>query len=160
MRGTALPTGALAGARRVASEYGESPCTLRVMSESVGPVGTGRAETAPCSRLSMPLLAGLAAGASPRPLSTKIWLLSRLNIAPVGYQPVGMKPRTMLSALLLTSTSATSLLSAFETSSVRPSGDSASELGVAVGGAAGDRLIEIDSIESRDIVSYTHTVDV
>src|SRR6266576_260260 len=80
-------------------------------------------------------------------------------MAPVGYHPVGMKPRTMLRALLPTSTIATSLSSAFDTSSVRPSDDSASELGVDVAGAFGDRLIEICSIASRDIVSCTHTVE-
>ena len=80
---------------------------------------------------------GSAAGVSPLPLSTKICLPSRLKIAPVGYQPVGMNPSTKLRPPLLTSTTATALLSALATSSVWPSGDSASELGVEVGGASG-----------------------
>ena len=61
---------------------------------------------------------------------------------------------------MLTSTTATLLLSAFETSSVFPSGDSPSEFGVDVGGACGNRFIEICSIASRENVSNTQTDDV
>src|SRR5580765_3666107 len=76
-------------------------------------------------------------------------------MAPVGYQPVGTKPLTKLRPPLLTSTIATALVSALDTISVWPSGDSESELGVA--GAAGVRLIEICSIASPAKVSYTQT---
>src|SRR5207247_2907308 len=117
----------------------------------------GSPDRAPVSRFSMSGLNGFDAGASPRPFNTKICLPSRLNIAPVGYHPVGMNPRTMLRAMLPTSTTATLLLSAFATSSVWPSGDSASEFGVAVGGASGDRLIEICSRASYENVSNTQT---
>src|ERR1700733_13911174 len=95
---------------------------------------------------------------SPFPLSTKICVPSRLTIAPVGYQPVGMKPWTRLAALLLTSTTATSLSSALATSNVRPFGDNPSEFGPAVDGAPGVRLIEICSIGRPANVSYTQTV--
>jgi hypothetical protein len=48
---------------------------------------------------------------------------SRLNIAPVGYQPVGMKPSTSLAPGFDTSTTATALLSALATSSRVSSAD-------------------------------------
>src|SRR5712691_7350936 len=48
---------------------------------------------------------------------------SPLNWTAVGYQPVGMKPLTALAPGRLTSTTATALLSALATSSVRPSGE-------------------------------------
>ena len=78
-------------------------------------------------------------------------------MAPVGYQPVGRKPLTVLLAPLLTSTTATALLSAVETSSVWPSGDNDSALGVAVLGAFGVRLIDTCSSASPENVSNTHT---
>ena len=78
---------------------------------------------------------------------------SRVKIAPVGYQPVGTKPLTMLRPPLLTSTTATALLSAVETISVLPSGESDREFGVAVPGAFGVRLIEICSIAMPEKVS-------
>src|SRR6185503_9686654 len=115
------------------------------------------ADTAPRSRSSAPPSVGLAADTSPLPLNTNICLPSRLKMAPVGYQPVGTKPFTKLRALLLTSTTATALVSPFETISVCPSGDSASELGVEVGGAFGNRLIEICSSASAENVSKTQT---
>ena len=87
----------------------------------------------------------------------KICLPSRLKIAPVGYQPVGTKPFTTLRPPLLTSTTAMALESALETSSVCPSGDSASEFGVEVRGALGYRLIEICSIGWPEKVSNTQT---
>ena len=98
-----------------------------------------------------------AHGASPLPLRMKICWPSRLKIAPVGYQPVGMNPLTTLRAPLLTSTTATALLSALATSSVLPSGDSASELGVDVRGASGKRLIEICSMALPETVSNDQT---
>ena len=82
---------------------------------------------------------------------------SLLKMAPVGYQPVGTNPLTMLRPPLLTSTTTTALLSAVDTISVWPSGESASELGVEVRGASGVRLIEICSSASPEKVSNTHT---
>ena len=109
-----MPTGFV---NRLASVYGVSDRTLRENSNSVVRSGVGTMDTSPRSRFSMPPVSGLAAGVSPLPLSTKICLPSRLNTAPVGYQPVGMKPSTKLRPPLLTSTTATALMSAFATSS-------------------------------------------
>src|SRR5437870_12020328 len=105
----------------------------------------------------MPELVGFAAGVIPRPLRTKMLFPSRLKIAPVGYRPVGIKPLTRLRPGLLTSTTATALLSAVAMRSVLPSGDSASELGVDVCGASGYKLVEICSMASPENVSKTHT---
>src|SRR5262245_31650173 len=88
----------------------------------------------------------------------KIDAPSRLKMAPVGYQPVGTNPLTRLRPPLLTSTTATALMSALATSSVLPSGDSASEFGVDVVGAFGYRLIEICSSASPEKTSNTQTV--
>ena len=88
-------------------------------------------------RRSIPELVGFGEGMSPFPLEIRICLPSFENTAAVGYQPVGMNPSTKLRAGLLTSMTATALMSAFATISVRPSGESATELGVAVGGAWG-----------------------
>src|SRR3954451_21944596 len=100
---------------------------------------------------------GLAMEVKPLPLRTKIRLPSRLNCAAVGYQPVGMKPRTRLSPGRETSTTATVLLSALATSRVRPSGDRPRALGVLPGGAAGSRASPIRSRAVRDARSTTHT---
>src|SRR5262245_41689563 len=88
---------------------------------------------------------GLGDDVKPLPLRMKIRLPSRLHCAAVGYQPVGMKPRTALAPERETSTTATVLLSALATSSVLPSGDRPRPLGVLPGGAAGSREIEICS---------------
>ncbi len=85
----------------------------------------------------MPPLNGFAALDIPLPERIMICRPSRVNTAPVGYQPVGMKPSTNARAELLTSIDATVFVSAFATSSVRPSGDSATEFGVDVGGCSG-----------------------
>src|SRR6185503_6658306 len=115
------------------------------------------ADTAPRRRCSLPPSVGFAADTSPLPLNTNICWPSRLKMAPVGYQPGGTKPLTTLRALLLTSATATALASAVDTISVCPSGESASELGVEVGGAFGNRLIEICSSASAEKVSKTQT---
>src|SRR5207237_5547729 len=59
---------------------------------------------------------------------------------------------------LPTSIQATLLVSALATRSVFPSGDSATEFGVDVGGCSGKRLVEICSIGSFENVSNTHTL--
>jgi hypothetical protein len=79
----------------------------------------------------------LAIEVRPLPLRMKIRLPSPLKRAAVGYQPVGMKPRTSLSPGRDTSTTATALLSALATSRVFPSGDNPRPLGVLPGGALG-----------------------
>ena len=100
---------------------------------------------------------GLGSDASPLPLSTRIRLPSGANSTPVGYQPVGMKPSTSLRPGVSTSTTATVLLSAFATSSVPPSGDSASAFGVLPTGAFGYSATEICSFAVPDARSTTHT---
>src|SRR2546427_6060949 len=107
----------------------------------------------------MPPLSGLAADDSPLPLRIRIGRQSRVNTAPVGYHPVGMKPFTRLRPPLLMSMTVTVFVSAFATSSIRPSGDTATELGVEVGGASGKRLVEICSMASPENVSSTHTAE-
>src|SRR4051812_7151070 len=95
---------------------------------------------------------GITPVPGPLPLRMKIRFPSRLKSAPVGYQPVGMKPSTLLRTLLLTSTTSTALLSASATSSFCPSGDNATEFGVDVAGADGYMLVEICSIAVNDTV--------
>src|SRR5215203_3346250 len=100
---------------------------------------------------------GLAAEVSPLPLRMKIRLPSRLHWAAVGYQPVGMRPRTTLAPGRETSTTATVLLSALATRSVWPSGDRPRPLGVLPGGVAGLRASEICSLAARAARSTTQT---
>src|SRR5436305_12285650 len=92
---------------------------------------------------------GLAWEVSPLPLRMKIRRPSLLKRAAVGYQPVGMNPRTAAAPGRETSTTATVLLSASATSRVRPSGERPRPLGVLPGGAAGSRAIEICSFAGR-----------
>src|SRR6266851_2908672 len=82
---------------------------------------------------------------------------SRLNWTAVGYQPVGMKPLTALAPGRLTSTTATALLSALATSSVRPSGERPSVLGVLPAGVNGWTTTETCSFAAREAKSTTHT---
>src|SRR5437016_12369453 len=82
---------------------------------------------------------------------------SRVNWTAVGYQPVGMKPLTVLVPGRLTSTTATALLSALATSSVRPSGERPSALGVLPAGAPGCSATETCSCAVRDASSTTQT---
>src|SRR5579871_1752634 len=115
------------------------------------------AEMLPTSRVSMPPLVMFGADVCPLPFSTRICLPSRVNTAPVGYHPVGTKPLTNACVELLTSTTATAFRSAFETTSVEPSGDSASEFGVDVGGSSGYRPTAICSIGWKTCVSNDQT---
>src|SRR5215475_5547372 len=80
-----------------------------------------------------------------------------LNATPVGYQPVGINPATRPAPGFDTSTTATLLLSAFATSSLLPSGESASALGVDPGGACGNNATEICSTAfiSHGSIAYT-----
>ena len=82
---------------------------------------------------------------------------SRLNWTAVGYQPVGMKPLTALAPGRLTSTTATALLSALATSSVWPSGERPSALGVLPAGAPGWSATETCSFAACEARSTTHT---
>ena len=89
---------------------------------------------------------GLAAGASPFPLRIKISPSAAPKATAVGYQPVGMKPWKRLSPGRVTSTTATSLLSALATSRVEPFGESARALGVEPAGARGESATLICSL--------------
>src|SRR2546430_10097696 len=82
---------------------------------------------------------------------------SRLNIAPVGYQPVGMKPSAWLAPVFDTSTIAMVLLSAFATSSRVSSGERLTWFGVDPGGAFGNNAIEICSTDRRAATSMAQT---
>ena len=82
---------------------------------------------------------------------------SRVNTAPVGYQPVGMKPLTKARDALLTSMTATAFMSALATMSVLPSGDRLSAFGVVAGGASGDMVTAICSMGASARVSNDHT---
>src|SRR5215469_15219569 len=80
---------------------------------------------------------GLALGVIPFPLATNKCLPSGVTRTEVGYQPTGIKPRERLLPGVLTSNTATILLSAFAMKSVRSSGERARLLGVEPGGAWG-----------------------
>src|SRR4029078_12141933 len=80
---------------------------------------------------------GLGKGVKPLPLVTSNFLPSGLTRTEVGYHPVGMKPRDRLLPGLLTSNTATVLLSALAINSVCSSGDNVRLLGVDPGGASG-----------------------
>ena len=80
---------------------------------------------------------GLGLGITPLPLATSKCRPSGVTRTEVGYQPTGMKPRERLFPGVPTSKTATVLLSAFATNSVRSSGVSARLLGVEPGGACG-----------------------
>src|SRR5262245_16407060 len=87
----------------------------------------------------------------------KMRLPSRLNIAAVGYHPVGMNPATSLLPGVATSTTATVLLSAFATRRTCSSGDRLTWFGVEPGGAPGNSETEICSTALRDFTSTAHT---
>src|SRR5215472_11198907 len=101
---------------------------------------------------------GFGSDVSPLPLRMKICLPSCEKIAPVGYQPVGMKPSGALEPGLDTSTTATTLLSAFATSNCLSSGDRLTEFGVEPGGASGNIDTPIRSTTRRVSTSITETV--
>src|SRR6187397_1069096 len=88
---------------------------------------------------------GLAPPLSPLPSSTKRREPSRSKSTAVGYQPTGIHPWTAEAPGFDTSATVTVLLSALATRSVRPSGDSASPLGVDATGASRPRATEICS---------------
>src|SRR6186997_1426967 len=68
---------------------------------------------------------GFGSLVSPLPFRTKKRDPSRANMTVVGYQPTGTHPSTLLPHGLVTSTTATVLLSALATSSRVPSRDNA-----------------------------------
>src|ERR1043166_3309675 len=80
---------------------------------------------------------GLALGTSPFPLATSRCLPSGVARTDVGYQPTGMNPSERLLPGVLTSKTATTLLSALATNNVRSSGESARLFGVLPGSACG-----------------------
>lgn len=79
-------------------------------------------------------------GPAPRPLALSTSTLPPTFCTPVGYQAVGIRPRTRLPAR---STTATSLSPEFATYRVRPSGERASPSGLAPTGACGYGASEI-----------------
>ena len=95
--------------------------------------------------------------AKPLPFKTKKRDPSRANMTEVGYQPTGTHPSTVLPHGLVTSTTATVLLSALATSSLVPSGDNARLFGVVPTGALGYNATEICSFADRVAKSTTHT---
>src|SRR5579872_786611 len=104
-----------------------------------------------------PVRGKLGLDSRPLPTPTNSFFPSRETATAVGYQPVGMKPRTRLSAVLETSITATSLLSAFVTNSRVPSGESANALGVLPVGALGNSDVRIVSWTVLSPASITLT---
>src|SRR5262245_21414702 len=111
------PPGAPAGDNRCSPEYGVTLNVMRVSVCSAARSGAGRTETAPviiaptyCASPPGSVLVknrGLGVDEdSPLPLSRKTRAPSRLNIAAVGYHPVGMNPSTSLDPTFATSTTA------------------------------------------------------
>src|SRR5213083_1235597 len=85
-------------------------------------------------------------------------LLSGETETAVGYQPVGMKPRTRLEPARETSTTATALLSAFATKSDLPSGESARAFGVVPAGEEGVSVTRTFSLTWPPAISSASTV--
>ena len=100
---------------------------------------------------------GFAAAERPLPLRTRMLFPEGSKATPVGYQPVGMKPRKRLSPGRVTSTTATVLLSALATRRVAPSLERARAFGVEPGGAFGESATPICSTALRVARSTTHT---
>src|SRR3954469_4895906 len=100
---------------------------------------------------------GLAAPVSPLPSSTNSREPSRSNSTVVGYQPTGIHPCTTLAPGFAISATATVLLSALATSSVRPLGEIATLFGVEPTGASTPRATEICSVATRFWRSITQT---
>src|SRR4051812_12542383 len=85
----------------------------------------------------------LAFDEAPLPLATNSVLPSCESRTEVGYQPVGMNPRGVLSPTSETFTTARLFVFALATNSTDPSGESASELGVHPAGARGSMDVPI-----------------
>src|SRR6185436_4646084 len=100
---------------------------------------------------------GFGSLVSPLPFKTKNREPSGENETAVGYHPTGIQPRTLLAPGLVTSTTATVLLSAFATSIDVPSGESARLFGVVPTGAFGYSATEICSFAARVARSTTQT---
>src|SRR5438876_1081711 len=100
---------------------------------------------------------GLALGASPLPLATSRCLPSGVTRTEVGYHPTGMNPSERLLPAVLTSKTATRLLSALATNNVCSSGDSARLFGVLPGSACGYSAAQIVSSAVPASVSNTVT---
>src|SRR5439155_19135048 len=101
---------------------------------------------------------GLALEIVPLPLATSRCLPSGVTRTEVGYQPTGIKPSERLLPGVLTSKTATRLLSALATNNVCSSGDSARLFGVLPGGACGYNAAQIVSSALPASVSNTVTV--
>src|SRR5258708_21658751 len=159
--------GGWGGASRRASEYGVRAGTLAVIRASAAAFGIGITDTPPwnmapeyCASMRAPPGCGprgLASPVSPLPSSTKRRLPSRSNSTLVGYHPTGIHPWTTVAPGFETSATVTLLLSALATTSVRPSGERATPLGVDPTGASVPRATEICSPAFRPATSTTQT---
>src|SRR5579859_702434 len=101
---------------------------------------------------------GLGNEVRPLPLATRSCLPLGVTRTEVGYQPTGINPNERLLPGVLTSKTATRLLSALAMKSVCSSGEMARLLGVEPGGACGYREAEIVSTALPASVSKTLTV--
>src|SRR6476661_2075128 len=101
---------------------------------------------------------GLAREPAPFPLATSRCLPSGVTRTEVGYHPAGIKPSERLRRGVLTSKTATKLLSALATKRVFSSGERARLLGVEPDGALGKRAAQIVSTAFPERVSRTVTV--
>src|SRR3954470_4540529 len=94
----------------------------------------------------------------PLPFATSNLFPSGVTRTEVGYQPTGIKPSERLFPGVLTSKTATALLSAFATKRVFSSGVKARLLGVDPGGAFGYKAAQIVSSDLPLSASKTETV--
>src|SRR2546429_6820309 len=88
---------------------------------------------------------GLALEIIPFPFAISRCLPSGVTRTEVGYQPAGMKPSERLLPGVLTSNTASVLLSALATKSICSSGERARLFGVEPGGDCGERAAQIRS---------------
>ncbi len=101
---------------------------------------------------------GFAREALPLPFATRSCLPSGVTRTEVGYQPTGIKPSERLLPGVLTSKTATTLLSAFATNSMLSSRERARLFGVEPKRASGRSAAQIVSRGFPDSVFRTVTV--
>src|SRR5262249_25878739 len=140
--------GASAGVRTCSSAYGDTVIAVFVNACSWARSGVATNDSEPVR--SVPMYSARLGPSrrfawleSPLPLKMKISWPSPLNMAAVGYHPVGISPSTSLLPGVAMSTMATVLLSALATSSRFSSGDRLTWFGVDPGGAWRESATEI-----------------